>query len=60
MASLRPTERLTTSEAISAAYDDALMVAAELAYRHGETHRKDQEAANMIGDAIRALMKAQA
>jgi hypothetical protein len=52
-------DRLSVEEAMAQLRDSVLMECAMIAYKHGETHRKDDECALMIGDAIRGKMRVQ-
>lgn len=52
-------DKLDVREALRQMKDDSLMVAANLAYRHADTHPKCEECALAIGDQIRALMRPQ-
>jgi hypothetical protein len=52
-------DRLSVEEALAQLKDFTLMTAANLAYRHAETHKNCEECGNMIGDSIRAMMRPQ-
>ena len=52
-------ERMSVEEAMAQLRDAVLMECAMLAYKHGETHKKDDECALMIGDTIRSRMRKQ-
>lgn len=51
--------RMEVKEALAQLRDHTLMVAAAIAYNHGNIHPKCEDCAAMIGDAIRSLMREQ-